>query len=124
MLLIYQKFLFSPISLNNYFWVFVIIVFSDIIMGTAKSIYLKNFTSKDGIRGASIHFLILLTVFITYPLMKELNIDYIMNIFILPMFILSYSTSILANLECMGFPVPDKLKSVIQSEIDKKKGKR
>lgn len=123
MLNTYQHFLNTPISLNNYFWIFVLIVFSDIITGTARAIYIKNFTSKDGIRGASIHFLILLLVFITYPVMQELNIVYIMNIFILPMFILAYSTSIIANLETMGFPVPDKLKSIIQVELEKKRGK-
>lgn len=98
---------------NMYIEVFLWAVMADLLTGIVKSFtgHAKvKADSSTGLKGLAKHLLIMLLVLTIYPILDVLQFDAISNAVVL-FYIAEYAISILENLEIMGFPIPDFLKS-------------
>lgn len=98
---------------NMYIEIFLWAVMADLFTGIVKSFtgHAKvKANSSTGLKGLAKHLLIMLLVLTIYPILDVLQFDAISNAVVL-FYIAEYGISILENLEVMGFPIPEFLKS-------------
>lgn len=108
----------QPIIITGY----VIII--DIVLGTLRALVKGNFTSSEGRKGFVSHVTMFLCLLLTFYVAQITNTAQLANNIIMVVFIANYVTSIIANLEELGFPVPQWVKSLISAEIEKKRAKK
>ncbi|WP_158727576.1 phage holin family protein [Levilactobacillus enshiensis] len=93
--------------------VFLWAVMADLLTGIVKSFSHRSKVKADssvGLYGIAKHLLIMLLVLTIYPILDVLQFDSISNAVVL-FYIAEYAISIIENLEVMGFPIPEFLKT-------------
>ena len=107
---------------SPYVHILVILVFMDIVIGTAKAFILKQGDSSIGLKGLIKHSLVLLLLFFVNVYLPIFNYNYVargLDIF----FIVQYGISFCENWGALGLPMPSIVrKSLIRldDEMDKK----
>ncbi len=111
---------------NPFMEAFLLVVLADMFLGFFKSFFpkaKKKVDSTTGLQGAIKHLAIMVLILFTYPLIDAVGFTSIANT-VLVFYIGQYGVSIMENLEVMGIPFPDFVKSRFKKmAIDKGKEK-
>lgn len=98
---------------NPFMEAFLLAVLADMFLGFFKAFFpkaKKKVDSTTGLQGAIKHLAIMILILFTYPLIDALGFTSIANA-ALVFYIGQYGVSIMENLEVMGIPFPDFVKS-------------
>jgi len=98
------------LTTDLFFLIFSLLILLDLITGLAKAISLKVVTSTKGLNGVVKHLSIFSLVLALVPMMYYLEMSTFGIAFII-FFILQYAVSILENLEQLGIPMPNWVKT-------------
>lgn len=112
---------FSPSEIKL-LYTLVLCIILDVFLGVAKSINLKELSSRTGIKGLSKHFVVLMLVLVGTIILHNLDLENL----ILPFttfYVIFYLVSIAESLAKLGVPIPnfitDKLEQLKDGEQEK-----
>ena len=123
-MIIDPKMLFKAVTdliYSPFIHILVIVIFLDIVTGTAKAFLLKKGDSTVGLKGLIKHSLVLLLMFFINVYLPMFNYRYVARGFDI-FFIVQYLVSIAENWGDLGLPMPSQVrKSLVRvsDEMDK-----
>lgn len=112
---------FIVIGNSKIFFIFVVVIFTDVILGKCRAFKDKQFNSYVGVLGLIKHILIILLVILISVCTRLLGYNGVGS-YLAIFFILDYLISIYANAELLGIPLPEL--EPIKPEIKKKLGNK
>ena len=99
---------------NEALRILVVLILADYISGLVKAYLCEEISSRIGIRGIIKKVMLLLALVVGHHLDLFFCYDGTIRLLILSMLIVNEAISCLENLEAIGFPLPPKLKKVLQ----------